>query len=223
MLSASCHELLHPVQQKQELMQKLNRKLTLLPMWVVMHFDGIGHKNCITPLDLSVAVHWEDLEELKGDLRTFMTKPKPVLMFVGQDNEIMNHLIDPMLDLNHSIRRTNPTDRDCDLIHLNSRICFCFDLSRVLLKSDGAPRNKITGFKGGGHVLRFTFNKQSGRWTAHVLVQNEEFVFTVQQCWDLYDKQQKEERGKSKKEIIRYVSALSFLKLYISCMFACQQ
>ena len=68
----------------------------------------------------------------------------------------------------------------------------------MMIKSDGCPKNKITGIKGGGHRLRYGTNKQCAEYVAVVPVQHNDFLFTLDDYWDFYTEQATNEKKMKK-------------------------
>ena len=96
--------------------------------------------------------------------------PTPITVFAGQDNHCLKHIPEPILNLCESVERYGT-----DTIHYRHKETFSFALSRMMIKSDGCPKNKITGIKGGGHRLRYGTNKQCAEYVAVVPVQHNDF------------------------------------------------
>lgn len=117
-------------------------------------------------------------------------------MFAGPDNNILEHINPILKDLFKAINSctNNP-------IHCDERIYFVYDISNLIVTCDGSPRNKITGIKGGGHVMRYGYNMQTAKFTATVLVQNETFLIQLGDYYTEYTKQLNENKNKKESEI----------------------
>ena len=77
-----------------------------------------------------------------------------------------------------------------------------YDIDRVILSCDGAPRNKVTGIKGSGHNCRFTFGLEQGWYTHRVFVQSRKYMFELKDLFEWYDiEKSKWSKVKSKKDI----------------------
>lgn len=157
---------------------------------IVCHFDSIFHKDAITPFDMHLCIPSDSFVSPRR------SDPMPLFMFAGADNHIMDHFEQQFLDLLRSVEETieNP-------IHKGNKIRVEFSMGRTIVKSDGCPRNKITGIKGGGHILRYSYGLESGAYTDKVLIQNEKMCYRLGDYYDEYEKQIRKERNLKKQDI----------------------
>ncbi len=105
---------------------------------------------------------------------------------------------DPMLELSKMLQQCFEDQKQ--FYYQNTTFVFSAKVP-MLLGSDGAPRCKYTGVKGGGHPLRTTFNNQDEQFMPTVLVQSSDMNFQLKDFWKGYEKQLEYEKGKDEKDI----------------------
>ncbi len=131
--------------------------------------------------------------------RHLTTQPSPMIVWRGKDVLCRQFIQDPLLDLLNVWREWFKPQR-FESVSKNVTLIFRQDVP-LMLGSDGAPRCKYTGVKGGGHKFRFTFNDQHGDLVPTVFMQGVGMNFQLKHFWAGYEKQQKYEKGKDKTEI----------------------
>ena len=185
-------------------------EMTEIDMWVSHHFDAIDRKPkhtymngsfCILLLCLLLLINHHILSNVRyvcfaviatlftrekhAGLKSTSTVPYHTLAFIDDDQNIQNYFNGYM---EKYVATISWFERIGHFEMPKQKLKFKFAVSRTLLGSDNAPKNKL-GFKGSGSGNRYGFNKSQARYLKYVLIQSEEFLFETGELIDAWKKE----------------------------------